>query len=233
MRRKLLGFTMIELLIVIAVLGVLAVAVLSAINPIEQINRAKDTGNRSDAEQFLSAVDRFYTSLGYYPWFQNMTDSSNAEGQCALGDSSGVLSRTVDGTWYVFSVSGAGGTVTCAENTGGDAVLDRLSTGATAELKKSFVDRISSSNYNQLYVYHRGGSNDSVYVCFRPKSGAFKQEAYDRCASGLPSDIDGVNVTGGTTSYAANSVASTICGGSTDPANLNPISGNDYYVCLP
>jgi len=62
------GFTMIELLIVIAVLGVLAVAVLSAINPIEQINRGRDTGSRSDAEQLLSAFDRFYTSQQIYPW---------------------------------------------------------------------------------------------------------------------------------------------------------------------
>lgn len=62
------GFTMIELLIVIAVLGILAVAVLSAINPIEQINRSRDTGSRSDAEQLLGAIDRFYTGSGYYPW---------------------------------------------------------------------------------------------------------------------------------------------------------------------
>ena len=46
-----LGFTMIELLIVITILGILAVAVLSAINPIEQINRGRDTGRQSDAEQ--------------------------------------------------------------------------------------------------------------------------------------------------------------------------------------
>lgn len=62
------GFTMIELLIVIAVLGILAVAVLSAINPIEQINRSRDTGGRSDAEQLIGAIDRFYTGNGYYPW---------------------------------------------------------------------------------------------------------------------------------------------------------------------
>ena len=43
------GFTMIELLVVIAVIGVLAVAVLSSINPIEQINKGRDTRTRSDA----------------------------------------------------------------------------------------------------------------------------------------------------------------------------------------
>ena len=67
------GFTMIELLVVIAVIGILAVAVLSAINPIEQINRGKDTGSRSDAEQLISAIDRYYATKGKYPW-QNTPD---------------------------------------------------------------------------------------------------------------------------------------------------------------
>ena len=62
------GFTMIELLVVIAILGILAVAVLSAINPIEQINRGRDTGSRSDAEQLLSAIDRYNAFNGYFPW---------------------------------------------------------------------------------------------------------------------------------------------------------------------
>src|SRR3972149_6448515 len=65
------GFTMIELLIVIAILGILAVAVLASINPIEQINRGRDTGSRSDAEQLISAIDRFYAAKGYYPWMLN------------------------------------------------------------------------------------------------------------------------------------------------------------------
>ena len=70
------GFTMIELLIVIAVLGILAVAVLSALNPIEQINRSKDTGGRSDAEQLIGGIDRFYTTKGYYPWANNTSDTN-------------------------------------------------------------------------------------------------------------------------------------------------------------
>lgn len=73
--KKTKGFTMIELLIVIAVLGILAIAVLAAINPIEQINRGKDTGSRSDAEQLISGIDRFYATKGYYPWMTNPTVS--------------------------------------------------------------------------------------------------------------------------------------------------------------
>lgn len=62
------GFTMIELLVVIAVIGVLAVAVLSSINPIEQINKGRDTRLRSDSEQLINAADRYFAIHEEYPW---------------------------------------------------------------------------------------------------------------------------------------------------------------------
>src|SRR5690606_2962307 len=62
------GFTMIELLVVIAVIGVLAVAVLSSINPIEQINKGRDTRTRSDAAQLINAIDRYFAVHELYPW---------------------------------------------------------------------------------------------------------------------------------------------------------------------
>jgi prepilin-type N-terminal cleavage/methylation domain-containing protein len=98
--RKIKGFTMIELLIVIAVLGILAVAVLAAINPIEQINRSKDTGTRSDCEQLLSGIDRFYASKGYYPW-QNAPDDGRADALNSLTNVktlNGVLNNLVTAT---------------------------------------------------------------------------------------------------------------------------------------
>ncbi len=62
------GFTLIEILIVIVLLGILAVAVLSAINPLEQIKKARDSGRKSDAAELLNAYERYYTTFGCYPW---------------------------------------------------------------------------------------------------------------------------------------------------------------------
>ncbi|MBU1085313.1 type II secretion system GspH family protein, partial [Patescibacteria group bacterium] len=61
------GFTLIELLVVISLIGVLAVAVLSAINPIEQLNKGRDAGRRADAAQIIKAIDRYYASYEAYP----------------------------------------------------------------------------------------------------------------------------------------------------------------------
>lgn len=157
------GFTLIELLIVIAVLGILAVAVLSAINPIEQINRSRDTGSRSDAEQLIGAIDRYYATQGYYPWKTSPTGADTT-------------------AWGVVTTWPDTATPTLE-------VLAKLSESGSGELKASFVTRISDAGSNPLYKYNAGAAGDSTYVCFSPKSSAFKVEAATRCAATLPGDF--------------------------------------------
>lgn len=168
---KISGFTMIELLIVIAVLGVLAVAVLSAINPIEQINRSYDTGSRSDAEQLISAVDRYYTAKQYYPWQSAADDTAN---EAAANE---LLNMKDNANAHVHDITTALG-------------------GQTGELKDAFITKISSAAYNALYLHNHGLQGNSTYVCFIPKSKAFSSEAQNRCEAGMPNDLDAtVNTT--------------------------------------
>ena len=190
-----LGFTMIELLIVIAVLGILAVAVLAAINPIEQINRGKDTGSRSDSEQLLSAIDRFYAGKGYYPW--------------TTGASS-VNTTTYVGAPAFVQLTSAAQTV----GTDAEPMLSNLSTGGTSELKASFVTRVVDATYNYMSIYNNGVSGSSTYVCFTPKSASFREEAWRRCtsASGLPVDFPAAGCPAGATcAGAATADAATGC----------------------
>lgn len=168
------GFTLIELLIVIAVLGILAVAVLSAINPIEQINRSRDTGNRSDEEQLISAMDRYYANNGYYPWQTGATDTGHAA----------IAWTKITSTW---------------NDSGGTGVLSKLSQTGTEELKSSFIQRITASTYNALYVYNNGAQGSSTYLCFLPLSASFKTDGQTRCTGGsLPADFPASACAGGT-----------------------------------
>lgn len=210
------GFTMIELLIVISILGILAVAVLSAINPVEQINRGRDTGSRSDAEQLLSAIDRFNAFQGYFPWQENANDSVQAS--LAVDPITPVVDDPA-----VFGVN----------NVAGCSVLQRLSSGdenivgcvASQELKESFVTRLSQgAGTRRLYTYNQGLQGNSTYVCFVPQSGAFITEATQRCTDGLPTDLL--------------PIVDDICngaGGAGTSGGRNPIiaEGDAPMICLP
>ena len=162
------GFTMIELLIVIAVLGILTVAVLATFNPIEQINRGRDTGSRSDSEQLLSAIDRYNANRGLWPWQDIDTDED------ALSDLT-----------LVTEDDPAGSTCSMIDNLG--AERDPSCPG-TDEIKASFITRLTSTSTNDLHIYYRGNSGDSVYICFNPQSKAFTQEADARCGN-VPDDF--------------------------------------------
>ncbi|MBU3935167.1 type II secretion system GspH family protein, partial [Patescibacteria group bacterium] len=62
------GFTLVELLIVIALIAILSVAVLATINPIEQANKARDARVQNDAAEVMNAYERYYASRQSYPW---------------------------------------------------------------------------------------------------------------------------------------------------------------------
>jgi prepilin-type N-terminal cleavage/methylation domain-containing protein len=201
-----LGFTMIELLIVITILGILAVAVLSAINPIEQINRGRDTGSQSDAEQLLSAIDRYNAFQGYYPWQLNADELDTSIMVDEEGERIAASGNFDVGLPVMVSSDEVAAFWDDGEGDAGDChILTRLSTGdednhpiycrGAQEIKDSFVNRLLDEGTRELYVYNAGTSGGSTYVCFIPRSGAFETAASDRCGAGLPDDIGAAAVT--------------------------------------
>jgi len=176
---KSLGFTMIELLIVIAVLGVLAVAVLATINPIEQINRGRDTSSRGDAEQLLSAIDRYNANTGLWPWQDTANDPADIN--------NGALTK-------ITLTDPHGSSCTMLKNLGRNEA-DQTCPG-TDEIKAQFISRITGSTSNPLWIHYDNVSGHSVYICFNPQSVAFKKQADDKCAN-PPTDYPVASVCGG------------------------------------
>lgn len=156
-----LGFTLVELLIVIGLLGAIALIVIAAINPIEQANRARDTRFKSDGAQLISAIDRYFASRQSFPWVPDITLNNDA--------SFGFVSATNYGVGICDDPAASG----C------DADGFLLETD---ELKSEFRNRdfVSTTvDADMLYIGKASDTSSSVYACFIPASKATREKACD------------------------------------------------------
>lgn len=146
------GFTLVELLIVIALIAILSVAVLATINPIEQTNKARDAKFKNDAAEILGALERFYASQNAYPWNVGIAPSA-----VAVSSTSKVAIGSTDILFGVLDPGATGGVLI-----------------STSELKSSFMGKepfaADADEADRMYIYHNG--TDSNYVCFVPKASA-------------------------------------------------------------
>jgi prepilin-type N-terminal cleavage/methylation domain-containing protein len=164
------GFTLVELLIVIALLGIIATIVIAAINPIEQANRAQDAGLKADSSQIVSALERYYASHSLYPW---NAATCPGDGQCLNGALQGpdTVFPFVSGDNSGVGICGATG-ASCR----GSAVDGELI--AALELQKTFLNKSwvgTTTNQNKLWVGKAAGASAAIYVCWSPKANSNRQ----------------------------------------------------------
>lgn len=158
------GFTLVELLIVIGLLGAIALIVIAAINPIEQANRARDTRFRADSGQLISAIDRYFVAVSKFPWM-------TADPDLAVEDE------------FEFMNAADPSVGVCADatcSTGGTLITNN-------ELKSEFMNRdfikdgsSGSPTASELILIGKAEeSSSSIYACFIPLSKSEKQKACD------------------------------------------------------
>jgi Tfp pilus assembly protein PilE len=67
------GFTLVELLIIIGILGILVIALVLIVDPFEQVKRSQDAIVKNAAVEITSANIRYYTTHGRMPWIASAT----------------------------------------------------------------------------------------------------------------------------------------------------------------
>lgn len=189
------AFTLVELLIVIALIAILSVAVLATINPIEQSNKAKDSTKQNDAAEIMNAYERFYANSQSYPWMVYGDVKPTVEDPILL------RSDTVG-----FGICSAPDPADIDDTEPGDASSACTTTDAIPglliskdELKTAFVGKDSfeqvrdgSHPENALWLYKDAGSGGGVYVCYIPKAKSNRDNATNElyCLSDAPDRLN-------------------------------------------
>ena len=150
------GFTLVELLIVIALLGVIALIVIAAINPIEQANRARDTRFKADGSQMIAAGDRYFASFNEFPWVTAGIATSN------------------DASFGFVSASNEGAGI-CGATCTVDGVLITSNELKTEFRNRDFVTATAADA--QLFIGKGQGTSQSIYACFIPAAKASRDKA--------------------------------------------------------
>src|SRR4030043_382669 len=80
------GFTLVELLIVIALLGALAIGLIGALDPFEQLKKGGDTGTRNTVTEVHQGIIRYYALKGYMPWCTDLNCTTFDPAAITAGD---------------------------------------------------------------------------------------------------------------------------------------------------
>ncbi len=161
-------------MIVIGLLGAIALIVISAINPIEQSNRARDTKFKSDSSQLVSAIERYFTQKSEFPW-QTNTPATYTSADTAFP--------------YTSATSldiGICGTSAAACST--DGILITNDELKTEFRNRDFVKGNPSAVDKKISVGKAIGSSSSIYACYVPLSKSVRQKS---CADGKVYTLSG------------------------------------------
>ena len=116
------GFTLVELIIVVSLIGILATGLIALINPVQQLKNSRDARRKSDLRQIQSALELFRSDCGNYP-----PDSPNPfSGTSFSGTCTGptitylqtIPKDPLTGSLYTYALLPGGGysVISCIEN---------------------------------------------------------------------------------------------------------------------
>jgi len=116
--KKQKGFTLVELLIVIIIIGILATLVIVTFTGVQQ--KARDAKRQTDINALKTQLEAFYATTGYYPTLAHFSDTSsggwvatnmkgldpNAEKDPKFtGSGAYIVAGTGDATHYGYAVT--------------------------------------------------------------------------------------------------------------------------------
>jgi prepilin-type N-terminal cleavage/methylation domain-containing protein len=142
MQRVKKGFTLLEILLVIAVIGILAAIVLVAINPNRQINQARKAGINSEKNQLEKAIQQRLIDTGSYP---TVIDGVQRK-ICSNTVATDCINLATDLANYIVSIP-TGATYTVAKGNDGRVYVNPTETVGTLSCPTGYIKVPGNSLY--------------------------------------------------------------------------------------
>lgn len=166
LREKKDGFTLLELLIVIAIIAILSVALILVINPAETLKKSRDAQRISDLSTLKTALGLYITSTST-PYLGDVANNTACKASptaayiagdkifYSLGSGTAITDTTLDGS--VVAVSGQSATPTLTDGTGWIPVsFDSLTSGSP-------ISNVPQDPTNTVAALGTVASTDLVY----------------------------------------------------------------------
>ncbi|MFO0882086.1 MAG: type II secretion system protein [Candidatus Saccharimonadales bacterium] len=143
LKKKQSGFTIVELLIVIVVIGILATLVIVTFSGVQQ--KARDTKRETDVKALASQLEVYYANNGSYPAIAQLQDNTwvqaNLKGLDVAGlvapngSGTNTISATASTTTYQYVATPSGCTTANKDCTGFTITANREASGASPIVK--------------------------------------------------------------------------------------------------
>src|SRR5690606_38309104 len=107
MTRKNAGFTLVELLVVLGIIGILTSALIFAINPVLQLKKGRDATRKTDLDNLRAALEIYRQAEGEYPSAAEMSSCGEGVSIAAGGITflNSIPCDPVTGEAYAYSVN--------------------------------------------------------------------------------------------------------------------------------
>ena len=145
------GFTIVELLIVIVVIGILATLVIVTFSGIQQ--RARDTQRQTDINAIQGHLEAYYASTGTYPTLAMLLDSGfrakymkGLDPEALNAPDGTPIAATLPTNGYSYVATAGGAACPAATGTTPDLVSTCDAYTLTADLENSTTNYVKQSN---------------------------------------------------------------------------------------
>jgi len=156
--KKKLGFTLVELLVVMVILSLLMIAAVGVLNPRSLTDRATDLARKKDLNKMRTAFEEYFNDKGKYPSFSDL-NNWNVSGNCnkTVSEMSNYLNKWPCGT---------GNTpYTIIVNTNWFKVVTNLGNKKDKDIPEGWYDgsRTYTTNFNKNEVNYGVSSSNVLW----------------------------------------------------------------------